>query len=288
MSAEGIQSGAGIPACHRRSGILPLGVWARAWQARLLWMLVLAIAASFPSRAAAENSNYAAGVAAFQKKNFPDAREKFLAVVESDRQVSGDLFFNLGNTVFRLDRPGEAALWYRRALLLNPTDQAARQNLRLLRRRAGFLEFEPDGLIWFAGLTKHTHWRIMLLSSLWLGAVCLAALIFLTPGRRSKVWWWSGFAVSVAGAIFGAIGTWGRLQDDRLHRRAVITANGTSALAAPTDTAAVIIDLPPGSEVSLRQERDLWAYAELPGDRVGWVKKESLTRLWPYSVELVE
>ena len=218
----------------------------------------------------------------------PAARDAFTAVLEKDRKVSADLLFNLGNTLFRLDQPGEAALWYRRALLLDPTDAAARQNLRLIRRRAGFIEFEPSVLQSFAGLVKNRHWQIAMTGLLWVSLVCLSAVAFLHPPQRLRAWCWGGFAVSIILAAIAAAGVWGRLDDDRLVRRSVVTAAGASAFTAPTDTAAVVIDLPPGSEVSRLEEREHWVYANLPGQRVGWLRKESLTRLWPYSTALVE
>ncbi|MGI8603613.1 MAG: tetratricopeptide repeat protein [Verrucomicrobiales bacterium] len=241
-----------------------------------------------PATAQVPNAHYHQGVLAFEKKEFPRARDAFLAVIEKDRKISSDLLFNLGNTFFRLDQLGDAALWYRRAVLLDPTDRAARQNLRVVRSRAGFLEFEASALAWFARLFKHSHWQLLAIGTMWTSAVCLAAIIFLTPRPRWRTWLWGGFTLFLGAGLFALAGMWGRLNDERLNSRVIVVAPGVAALSAPTDTAGVVIDLPPGSEISLRAERDSWLYAELPGDRVGWVKKEGITRLWPYSPELVE
>ena len=75
-----------------------------------------------------------------------------------------------------------------------------------------------------------------------------------------------------------------------VSRRSVVTAAESSALAAPTDTAEIIIDLPPGSEVLVREVRDEWSFIEVPADErsQGWVRTSALTRLWPYSPALIQ
>jgi hypothetical protein len=241
-----------------------------------------------PAVARAENTHYKQGTEAFARKDFAAARDAFMAVIEKDRKISADLLFNLGNTHFRLEQPGEAALWYRRALVLDPTDAAAGQNLRLIRRRAGFIEFEPSVVQAFSRLQKPHHWMTALASLSWFAAVCVSAVVFLQPKGRLRAWCWGGFAVALGLAAVAAVGVWGRLDDDRLVRRSVVTGAGVSAFTAPTDTAAVVIDLPAGSEVSRLDEREHWIYASLPGQRVGWVKKDSLARLWPYSPAVIE
>jgi tetratricopeptide (TPR) repeat protein len=241
-------------------------------------------------RAAATTALYEQGVAAFEKKDWPAAREAFEAVIEKDQLVSNDLLFNLGNTLFREERLGSAALWYRRALLLDPRDAAAKQNLRLIQRRTGALEFAPSTGRSVAALMKHRHWRWALAAAAWTGTLALAALLFLQLRGTARTWAGVLLALAVPATALAAWGARARLNPAEATRRAIVTQSETSALAAPTDTAGVIIDLPPGSEVAVREARDTWSYVEIPGDqpRVGWVRSKALTPLWPYSPALIQ
>ena len=253
-------------------------------------ILLCLLLALIVGRASATTPNYERGVAAFEKKDWPAAREAFEAVIEKDQTISNDLLFNLGNTLFREEKPGLAALWYRRALLLDPRDAAARQNLRLLQRRTGALEFAPSAGRTVASLLKHSQWRWVLAGAAWTGALALGALVFLRLGGAARAWAWTLLALAVPAT---ALATWGvraRLAPEEASRRAVVTQAETAALAAPTDTAGVIIDLPPGSEVVVRESRETWSYVEIPGEpaRVGWVRARTLTPLWPYSPALIE
>ncbi len=230
------------------------------------------------------------GVAAFEKKDWPAAREAFEAVIENDQQISSDLCFNLGNTFFREDKPGWAALWYRRALLLDPRDSAARQNVRLIQRRTGALEFAVGAGRTVSSWLKHHEWRWVFAASAWTAVLALAALLCLRLRGAARGWAWTLFVLALPATALAAWGLNARLDPGEASRRAVVTHVSAAALSAPTDTAGVIIDLPPGSEVLVREARESWSYIEIPGSpsRVGWVRSTALTSLWPYSPELVQ
>jgi len=253
----------------------------------LLFLIVITVS---PMTAAAASVHYEKGVAAFEKKDWPAAREAFEAVIEKDEVISGDLLFNLGNTLFREDRPGLAALWYRRALLLDPLDGAARQNLRLLKSRTGFLEFDTSFSQMVSSWLRHRHWMWLAAAAGWTAALALGALACLRLRGNGRVAAWCLVALAVPVAGVAAWGARSRMAPDEVSRRAVVTQGDVAALAAPTDTAGVIIDLPPGSEVIVHEARDVWSYVEVPGDkpRLGWVRGQALSRLWPYSPALVQ
>jgi len=252
--------------------------------------LALLLLSLLAGTASATTENYQRGVAAFERKDWPAAREAFEAVIEKDQVMSNDLLFNLGNTLFREDNPGMAALWYRRALLLDPRDSAARQNLRLLQRRTGALEFPPGAGRTVAAWMQHRHWRWALAASAWTGVLAVAALLFLRLRGAARGLAWALLLFALPATAVAAWGATARLDPGAVSRRAIVTQPQASALAAPTDTAGVIIDLPPGTEVIVQEPREIWSYIEIPGEpsRVGWVRAQTLTPLWPYSPALVE
>lgn len=234
------------------------------------------------------------GMAAFELKNFAEAKENFLALVEKEQLFSADVGFYLGNTCYRLDDLGGAALWYRRALLHEPGDPALRQNLRLVQRRTGFLEFSPSWRGKLASLMPHDDWLLLFSGGGWLAVLAVAVWVCTRWGNRHR--WWCG-GVAVVGGVVAAVaacGAWGRLPADELVKRAVVVKPDTVAQAAPTGTAGVIIELPPGSEVAVTEERASWSCVTIPGaperglpERVGWVRREALEPLWPFPAQLL-
>lgn len=245
-----------------------------------------------PSVHAADH--YADGLRAFEAKDFPGASAAFRKVIDDDRQFSSDLFFNLGNTHFRMDEPGVAALWYRRALAVDPTDGAARQNLRLLKRKSGFHAPEPSLPDHLTAFLPRPVWRGLALAGVWSAAIALAALIFLRPLRRGRAA--TAWTVLGAGLALGAGAWWvwtARAPAKTVVNRAVVTQANAKALTAPTEMATgTVIDLPPGSELIVEETRDDWLYVRVPSedratDSVGWVRRALTQPLWPYNTSLL-
>lgn len=75
---------------------------------------------------------YDAGVAAYKLKEFEKANAYFSSVVEqkkSEKALTQQSYFNLGNTKVALNQLNDAAAAYEKVLEINPEDQKARHNL---------------------------------------------------------------------------------------------------------------------------------------------------------------
>lgn len=93
-----------------------------------LALLILTLPASFAATAVQQADS------AYNKKNFQDALFYYQAAAEKDG-VSSDLYYNMGNTYYRLGDLGHAVLNYRRALALDPSNEEARLNLEFVRTK---------------------------------------------------------------------------------------------------------------------------------------------------------
>lgn len=206
-----------------------------------------------------------------------------------DGHINADLLYNLGNASYRLDRPGEAALWYERSLTLDPTHKEARQNLRFLKRKGGLLQFESrNHSSPVSSFRKNTLWQITACAA-WLALLGFAAAITmrLNPACKSALWICS--PLLALAAIAAAIGIYIKHQrQSDLATQAIVTAPNLKAYTAPARTSSTIIELPPGSQIKLVSTRGNWRYVDLPGELRGWVPGGSITPLWPYDSALAE
>jgi Tetratricopeptide repeat len=247
-----------------------------------LWAL-----AAFSQATEAAAARLAEGEAAFRTGNYAEAQKAFTTIIEQDQQLSLPLFYNLGNTAFRMKELGQAALWYRRALVLDPADGPTRQNLRVIGKDlTGFLEFPSSTSQWLAGWLSPTAWKACLSGASWAAAIAIASLLFLHPRGRLRsalLIVWPLCALAIIPAFWGLRV---RTASNRILQTSVVTT-GTVALAAPTNSAGEITDLPPGSEVIVGESKDGWSFIETAGGRFGWVKEPVLTPLWPYSPALI-
>ena len=215
--------------------------------------------------------------------------------------ISAPLAHNIANAEYRAGNEGQAVLWYRRALALDPSLPEARQNLRFLSGKLGFLGFDDDdAAVW--PVVRYLRRQATLWQWFWISAWALAAgivwLAWVTPraGRR----WPLISLISLAGiSTLGAVSFLVSRSQERapLSERHVITALEVSASTAPAEAATTVTSLPPGSEVIPRgSQRGNWIYVEIATAQSGsddkplrgWVRADTLEKLWPWSATLVE
>ncbi|MDF1655960.1 MAG: hypothetical protein P1U58_00025 [Verrucomicrobiales bacterium] len=223
---------------------------------------------------------FASANADFESGELEEAALKYQSLVNNGL-ISADLFFNLGTTQYRLENPGEAMLWFRRAQLIEPRAPEIPQNVEFLKTKIGFLEFAESGLAGFLrSLPSGTgRWLGSLL--LWGGAISLAAA-FSIPTLRSNR---SGMiALGIILGMFGYVS----LRIDRYEKTqlapgnfATVISTDTKARTAPAPASKEVIALPPGSEVRIIQTSGQWRYVDIPGELRGWVRGEEIEPVWP-------
>lgn len=95
--------------------------------------LLLIFAGFIPARAA-ESPLIAQADSAYNANNFQQAADMYLSVIQNEG-ASAKLYYNLGNSYYRLGQMGNAIISYERALRLDPSDKDARTNLAFVNAR---------------------------------------------------------------------------------------------------------------------------------------------------------
>lgn len=98
---------------------------------RQLYIFLIAIIL-FPVLAVSQNHTLVQRAdSAYNKDNFTEALNLYLDAAKT-QGTSTDLFYNIGNCYYRLGNIGKAVVYYERALLLDPNNQNAKDNLDFL------------------------------------------------------------------------------------------------------------------------------------------------------------
>ncbi|NLT70578.1 MAG: hypothetical protein GXX91_07765 [Verrucomicrobiaceae bacterium] len=243
---------------------------------------LLALFAAVPPLAAATGPDeaFAAANRDFEEARFAEAADAYLDLVRAGH-LSPDLFFNLGAATYRLGKTGEAVLWMRRALVLEPAMPEVRQSLAFLSGKIAYLEFNETGLARWIGRLPATFstWAVALF--LWTALLALSlafAVARLRPNRSALI---TLAVVSVMASFVAARVGHYRTTRIAVENFATITVSGASALTAPAPDAKAVIALPPGSEVRVLRKSGPWCYAEIPGELRGWIPATSLEPIWP-------
>ncbi len=217
-----------------------------------------------------------AGETATAQLHFADAAQLYERIATEHAIDSAPLRANAGNAWLLAGRPGEAVLSYRRALLLDPADDAARAGLGQARQRVG-VEVAPGtaarwgdrliGAVAAAGPAPLLWAGALLWAAGWIG---LGASFFARGGPWARGAGLAGAAVGLA--LLGAVAAAAWLQragtDGVIVAERVIARDGPSAAAYEP---AFDAPMAPGVEISVLERRDGWARVALLDGRQAWV-----------------
>jgi hypothetical protein len=232
--------------------------------------LLLAARLAFASPAddlAAANTALGAG-------DLPAAEAAYRRVLDQGA-TSGDIWFDLGNVLYRQDRHAEAVLAWRKAAARLPRDPDVIANLDFARRdfRDGLVA--PPPRAWFA------PWQVALTvdEAIWLGAAFAGAglLGIALRGRAPHV---PLVGIGGVAVTLGALLAAGGVATAGLEPVAVVLApevTATSDLGGGVD----LFTLHAGAEVQTDERSTNRTLIVLPDGRRGWVPDSALGRVDP-------
>lgn len=212
--------------------------------------------------------------AAVASGDFDGAASAYRAALDAGHH-SADLYYNLGNVLYRQDRLPLAILAWRRAASLAPRDPDVEANLQFARRRVVDDVVVPDPVPpwapWQAALTPN--------EAQWLGAF-LAGLGLLGVALRRRAPSVPLAAVGGVGAALGLLVALGGLAASKLPRPAVVLVPESTArsdLGGGVD----LFTLHAGAEVGVADEAAGQVLLVLPDGRRGWVASTHVGRVDP-------
>jgi hypothetical protein len=246
---------------------------------------------------------------AYRAGSFERALEGFKKIAEEDKEISAALCHNIANAEYKLGNDTAASIWYRRAVALDPFLAEARQNLRFIHRKMGFLRFENDGrggksgffrlirdgLVSLGVMFPRRYWMTACLAAVWATAILTVWLVWIhpRPGRR-----WPLVTLLCLSAAFLTVtlcGLSGKALNTApsLAQRLISLPDEAQARTAPAEAAGSVISLPGGSELFPIRQEGFWTYCALPGGDEdaplrGWVRTKDTERFWPWEPSLVE
>ena len=200
-----------------------------------------------------------------------------------------DTLYNIGNCYYRLDKPGQAALYYARALQEEPGFAEAEANLAFIQRK--------EGAILPHKTTTEEVFTYLSAQQLWLTTViCTAALllsialgVWLGTRYRTATRIGTGifFVLSLlclADYVYYMTRTVPDLTATPPDSLAYITT-ATTARTAAEEKAAAVTELPASTPVRLLSQRGSWSYVETFTGVRGWIPTGAASALSPAGQE---
>jgi len=202
----------------------------------------------------------------YDQGKFAEAKQCYEAL-EHSGNLSASLFYNLGNTEFRLNHPGDAILNYERALALEPSNPEARANLAFLRDKTGAKIEATTWIDYLFPPFSRSNYAVVAAIAGWIALFSLAALWF--KPQTGALW----FAI-VSGVLVFAYAAGALWFYDKDRALAVVTADQAKAHYEPVDSSQIADTLPVGSRVRILRDRGAWIYCTLPNGNTAWIPEK--------------
>lgn len=247
---------------------------------KLLLAILSSLLLASGAFAANRDARFAEANRLYEAKDYTQARDVYLELAKDN--LSREVFYNLANAEFRLGRVGQACLWYRRALFLDPRMLESSQNLNMLQGKLGFLRFEQSGMDRVVGWLAGNQWVYLAVAGGWIFALGTAAIFVLRPRQSVGV---LVIAVTACGLIVAVLASTASVLNYRQldpGKLAIVVEQDVAAMNSPTPDAKPVMNLPAGSEVRIQRDAQNWLFVYIPGEKAGWLRKSSLEPLWPY------
>jgi tetratricopeptide (TPR) repeat protein len=222
------------------------------------------------------------GLAAFQNKDYPQARDHFQKLLEQNT-VSAAVLHNLALSYFQLDQaPMALALW-RKALTLEPGFRPARAGRDFAELKLQARGFERNRIS--EAIQRNLEF-ISFYESLWLIALVLGG----------AGWLWIRYfadrrqaldeeaprpafpitAVLLTLILASAVALSAMKLNVSLKTRATVITKKSSAKSLPAEDGVALFDLGGGVEVLIRRRDKEWSQVQNSEGSSGWIKNDDL------------
>lgn len=214
----------------------------------------------------------------YSARDFQNALDLYLELIE--RGVRNPyLYYNLGNTYFKLGEIGYAVLYYEKALSLKPFDRDIRENLEYARRsiKERILPLYIESFfrylkIVYSYIKAKNLVYIETFFFTFLIAICF--LYIFSPYKRQtlKKYLIPGVLLFL---IFLAAAFSYRSYEKR-HPKGIVVEKEIEVLSAPIAESDVLFVLYEGTKTKLLETRGEWLRISLADGREGWIFRQSI------------
>jgi Bacterial SH3 domain./Tetratricopeptide repeat. len=201
--------------------------------------------------------------------------------IEKNGKVSPQLYYNIGNTYFKLGNKGKAILYYERAIKLNPSYKDAINNLQIVSLQTlDKIEKVPE----FVLITWIKEIRNSINSNTWawLGIIFLVILsLLLLMYRFSSYMGVRKFSFILSCImLFLVVASFSFSINLRLHansiENAIVLSPVSNIKSAPNTTGNNLFILHEGTKLTILEDIGPWKKIELEDGRQGWIDSSTI------------
>lgn len=221
--------------------------------------------------------------ASYNTGNYEKAAQKYEEILKNGSH-SASLYYNLGNSYYKLNKIAPSIFYYEKALLLDPGDSEIKNNLEFARNmtlddikplpRTGISRI-MDGL---TGIMSFDQWAYTAVAMMILFVACYILYYYLRYASHKRL----AFIISFAFLILSIISvSFSYLQYNSYtsEQPAIVFATETSVKSEPNARSQEAFVLHEGTKVRVLDQLDEWRKIELDDGSTGWLQEGKIKML---------
>lgn len=248
-----------------------------------LLLICFALMLDIPLFAAGEQALITNANKAYAAGNFSEAIALYHKVTAAGYE-SADLYYNLGNTYFKMNDYARAILWYERARRLDPSSEDITFNLNVANTKI-YDKIEPLPEMfykrWFTAivhLASVDGWAaigvILFVVSLLSGVLYLASRVLIL--RKAGFWAGSGFMII---SVFSLLMAWSSYANQKSSSEAIVFEPTITVKSSPDEKGTDLFVVHEGTKVSLLDNIGGWYEIRIANGSVGWLPVTALEKI---------
>jgi tetratricopeptide (TPR) repeat protein len=219
----------------------------------------------------------------YRNGDFEEAIKKYKKI-ESQEMVSSELYLNLGNAYYRLNKVGPTIFYYEKALKLDPLNVDVKNNLVFAKRLAldnikevpktVFQKFNTN----YLQKLSYNEWAIVAVVFSFSTSIFFLFFYFGYSSGRKRIYFTTS-GISLILLILSIFITNGQYSLTKKNKEAIVFVQKTEVRNAPTLNSEEIFTLHEGTKIIVLDAIDNWKKIKLVDGKQGWIIADEIKLL---------
>ncbi|PQJ75602.1 SH3 domain-containing protein [Polaribacter gangjinensis] len=219
----------------------------------------------------------------YKNEKFEKAIELYHQI-ESKGTISVELYYNLGNSYYKINKVGPAIYYFEKALKLDSTNEDAQNNLIFAKRLAlDNIQEIPKNIFQkinanYLQKLSYNQWAIVSVVFSFLACILFLLFYFANSPTIKRIYFSSSISSFLLLIISFSI-TYNQFSFSQNNKEAIVFAETSAVKNAPTFNSEEVFILHEGTKVIVLDAIDNWKKIKLADGKQGWIIAKEIKEL---------
>lgn len=219
----------------------------------------------------------------YQNGKYTEAIDEYTSI-EKQGFISDDLFFNLGNCYYKLNKVAPSIYYYEKALKINPAHEDASFNLAFAKRMTiDVIEDLPQTFLQRFSSTviqklSFDTWALIAVLASFLASI-LFLLYHFSYSSKKKLFYFNTSILALIVLLITTFFAFHNYNTVQKNRTAIIFVAEVEIKNAPSTSSETVFELHEGTKVVILDELDHWKKIKIADGKIGWIYADDLKEI---------